>query len=113
MSPEQLRLRDEILQVLFWLQGEGLEDQAHLDGLAMFIGHASETLEPVLALLGRDGLIAGPAPETARFALTELGIREGGRRFIDNFEDTGLGLAKACAPGCDCETLGPDHCGHG
>lgn len=99
--------------MLFWLQGEGQSNQAHRAGLAMFIGTSEQALEPTLAMLGRDGMIVGPAAASGLYALTELGVREGGHRFIDTFQDAGLGLAKACAAGCDCESLGPDHCSHG
>ncbi|MEO6594342.1 MAG: hypothetical protein ABIP94_06280, partial [Planctomycetota bacterium] len=110
VTPADLHLRDEILQVLFWMRGEGLGDDATKEQLGVFLVH-TDGLPAVLEWMAAESWIE-PGPRPAAWQLTELGVREGGRRFGEAFADAGLGSQGhgACAPGCDCETLGPEHC---
>jgi hydrogenase maturation protease len=84
---EDLRWRDEILQVMFWLQGEGLGPEVAPADLLRFIDDAG-ALDIALARLGEDGYVEreeGP-PGDARYRLTPFGLEEGRRRFLDEFE---------------------------
>lgn len=110
MTPEELHLRDEILQVLFWMQGERLATEATAEQLAVFLPGA-DGIARVLARMARDGWIR-PGGRPGAWTLTDLGSGEGGRRFTETFADAGLGSQGhgACKPGCECETLGPEHC---
>ena len=110
MTPEDLHLRDEILQVLYWMRGENLGDDATADQLGVFLAQTAG-LDQVLHWMASEGWIElGLRP--GAWKLTGLGATEGGRRFTETFADAGLGSQGhgACAPGCDCETLGPEHC---
>ena len=101
MTPEELHLRDEVLQVLFWLRGEGLGREASLEALSQWIGSPAEELSGVVREMRRDRFVeTGADPRSYR--LTDLGVREGGRRFVDNFSDTGLGLRLSEHNNCDC-----------
>lgn len=112
MHPEELRLRDEVLQVLFWLRGEGLGDETSLRELAIWLGVGEEALPGLLGGMAQDGLLEpGKAPGSYR--LTAVGLAEGERRFVDAFRDHGLGWGGpgSCGPDCeDCLVHGPDHC---
>jgi hypothetical protein len=112
VTPEQLRLRDEVLQVLYWLRGEGLGEEATARQLALWIGTDEKKLSGLLATLVTDGwLEAGVAAGSFRFL--ELGEREGKRRFADAFADHGLGWGGpgSCGPDCqDCLINGPEQC---
>lgn len=112
MTPEQLRLRDEALQVLYWLKGEGLDEECTAKQFALWIGADETSLQPVLEILVKDGwLEPGTAPDSYRF--TEQGEQEGKRRFADEFVDHGLGWSGpgGCGPDCqDCLINGPEHC---
>lgn len=114
MEPRNLELRDEILQVLFWMQGEGLGEDADAGELAIWLAAGADRLAPVLAWMQRDGLVA-PGGRDGAFRLTDLGLAEGGRRFTESFADAGLGVQGhgECAPGCDCLEHGHEHCHHG
>lgn len=112
MTAEQLRLRDEILQVLYWLKGEDLGSECTAGQFALWTGMDEAALLPVLALMQGDGwLEAGSAPHSYRF--TTEGEHEGKRRFADAFADHGLGWSGpgGCGPDCqDCLADGPGSC---
>lgn len=112
MTPEQLHLRDEILQVLYWLKGEGLVAECSSKQFALWTGADEASLHPVLAFTTMDGwLEPGTTPDTYRF--TPLGEEEGKRRFADAFADHGLGWGGpgGCGPDCeDCLVNGPEFC---
>lgn len=112
MTPEQLHLRDEVLQVLYWLGGEGLGDECTPEQFALWTGADRALLTPVLDLMLADGwLEPGASPNSYRF--TALGKGEGKRRFADAFADHGLGWSGpgGCGPDCeDCLINGPESC---
>lgn len=107
--PEPLKIRDEILEVLYWMRGEGLGDDVRPDDLRAFVGAApEETLEHLEALAAQGLLERRPGAGGTAYRLTEEGGREAGRRFVESFaEMLGQGHGTACAPGCECESL--DH----
>lgn len=111
MTPRELELRDEILQVLFWLRGEDLGEAARVDELATWIAAEPAELEPVVGLMLDDGYLDTVGCGDT-YTLTPLGLAEGGRRFTENFADAGLGRRAhgACSDDCDCHRLGPEHC---
>lgn len=108
--PLDLERRDEVLQVMFWVTGEGLGPDVTAGDVARFVGD-----EPlVAAVLGQ--LVEQRYAErheatdgTTRYRLTPLGEREGRRRFLDEFEPY---LARSAhggecgSPDCDCHTGG-------
>lgn len=107
---DAVRRRDEILQVLFWMRGEGLGDTVSVQDIARFLAGAA-ALERDLDLLSRSGLVE--AVGDGRFRLSQRGVEEGGRRFAEEFEDYVYAGHGACSdPSCDCHTLGPDACAH-
>jgi len=113
VEPRDLELRDEIMQVLFWMQGEELGEEADAGELAMWLATEAERLVPVLDWMRTDRMIA-TGNRSGTFRLTELGLTEGGRRFTESFADAGLGVQGhgECAPGCDCLEHGHEYCQH-
>jgi len=113
VTPRQLQLRDEILQVLFWLKGEHLAADASVHDVSMWTATDAKELQPVVAIMEVDGLIEATS-ESGMYRLTESGLGEGGRRFTEQFADAGLGASGhgECSDGCDCQTLGPEACHH-
>ena len=84
---EELRRRDEILQVMFWLQAEGLGADVAPEDILRFVDDRS-AIEIALPRLVDDGYVE-LAPEVAigvRYRLTAFGLKEGRRRFFDEFE---------------------------
>lgn len=107
--------RDEILQVLFWMQGEDLADAAGAADLRVFLQADLGTLAYHLEKLTGEGLLAryadgDGAPGTPRYTLTEEGRREAGRRFADAFEGMQNQGHGECSPDCICQWEGPAAC---
>jgi hypothetical protein len=102
---DRAKTRDEVLQVLFWLAGEGFESEMTADGVARFTARTPEEVRPALdeaVALGLALRVEDPAP---RYMLTEAGRREGGRRFANEFAEViqREGHGSTCSdPDCDC-----------
>jgi DNA-binding transcriptional ArsR family regulator len=109
---DAIRRRDEILQVMYWMRGEGLADAAGVQELQTFLDEeTAPTLEEDLAALEDAGLLESAGG--GRFRLTRRGAEEGGRRFLEDFEELMHQGHGACSdPDCDCHALGPEACAH-
>lgn len=95
--------RDEVLELLFWLEGEGISGASTLPGMARFLARPAGEIEQVLAQLQQRGDIEGAGD--AEYRLTETGRREAGRRFAEQFAGmTGQGHGECSDPNCDCHT---------
>ena len=81
---DELKRRDEILQIMFWLHGEGFGPDVAVTDVLRFVDDEA-TVHRTLRLLVEDGYALALA-EPARYRLTPLGVREGRRRFLDEFE---------------------------
>lgn len=109
-----LEAQDEILQVMFWLRGESLADDVSVADLGRFIGSTEIELEGGLRRLADLGLVRAVGGDVVRYALTPEGVRDGGRRFADEFADlTKPGHGECNDPECDCRQTGnPADCRH-
>ena len=95
--------RDEVLELLFWLEGEGIPGAATVAGMARFLARPAEEVHEVIVQLQKRGDIE-PSGDT-EFKLTETGRREAGRRFAEEFAGmTGQGHGECNDPTCDCHT---------
>jgi len=103
MSIDDLRVRDEVLQVMFWMLGENIAHEIDAAYVARFLALPQDAISNALAVLARERLVLrGAAPD--RYRLSEDGMREGGRRFQDEFRDLTKQAHGECAPGCWCHT---------
>ena len=104
--------RDEILQVLFWMQGEGLAETAGAAELSVFLQADHGTLAFHLEKMTAEGLLARHADAAAppRYTLTDEGRREAGRRFADAFEGMQKQGHGECSADCICQWEGPAAC---
>lgn len=91
--------REEILQVLFWLRGEGLGDNAEPMTLERFLGVEARILRPYLDRLVSEGLLRA---DGERYVLTEQGIAEGGRVFAEEFAELTRPGHGECGSDCWC-----------
>lgn len=84
---DRLRRRDEILQVLFWLEGEGFLTDMTEEGVARFLPWPARRIRAGLEDLVDTGFAAADddAGDRRAYRLTEVGRREGGRRFVEEF----------------------------
>ena len=105
---DDLAAEDEVLQVMYWLRGEGLATDVTPADVARFTGTSEEALGRVLDRLVQRGFVFRVCPDIeSRFTLTPDGVREGGRRFADEFADlTKPGHGECNDPDCDCRRTG-------
>jgi hydrogenase maturation protease len=82
-----LEQRDEILQIMFWLHGEGLGPDVAVPDILRFVDD-ERAVRAALGQLVEDGHVEPLDAHDAqiRYRLTEPGVREGRRRFLDEFE---------------------------
>lgn len=107
---DSIRVRDEILEVLYWLRGEGIHDAVRAEDLEPFLGIEPGVAREHLAALAAAGLLElVPVPEEGddeadAYGLTDRGSREAGRRFVESFSPLlAQGHGTACAPDCECQ----------
>ena len=96
--------KDEILQVLYWMKGEGLGKEVTAPQVVNLLHTNLDNLRFHLDKLSNEGFLS---KKNTFYQLTEMGNKEAGRRFADAFS----GLQKAghgeCGPDCEF-CYGPD-----
>lgn len=103
-SGRDLARRDELLELLYWFEGEGFRGAASVEAIIRFLAHPEEDVRAVLDDLQRRGEVTREA-DTGEYRLTETGRREGARRFADSFAPLlGQGHGECNDPNCGCHT---------
>jgi hypothetical protein len=98
--------RDEVLQVLFWLRGEGLGADVTVADVARFVEDETAVRE-VFTQLVEAGYLATSGGPDARYHLTALGETEARRRFVDEFDTyRARGHGECGVADCSCRTGG-------
>ncbi|MGH4020025.1 MAG: hypothetical protein ACRDT0_12480 [Pseudonocardiaceae bacterium] len=92
--------RDEILQLMFWIQGEGFGDQVDPSLLERFLGVDAQVGMRYLDRLVSEGLLSCDAQGLYR--LTEEGHRHGARVFAQEFADLTQPGHGECGADCWC-----------
>ncbi len=111
-SFDALRWRDEILQITFWLIGEGMVDAPSAEDVQRFLGSDDiDTVQFYLEALAEEGFLIRRPDSTGmlrgyRYSFSEMGRREGGRRFADEFADMTKPAHGECSADCDCHQTG-------
>lgn len=104
--------QDEILQVMYWMRGEGFGEKVTVAELKKFLTTSEEILSANLSELAKKELVDFDIADS--YELTETGVKEGGRRFADEFE--GMlkpGHYECNDPDCDCNDPDSDaQCKH-
>jgi len=109
---EHLRRRDEILQIMFWIQAEGLGPDVAVADVLRFVDdeiRVGATLRDLAQNGYADVIGDGPQP---RYRLSPQGLREGRRRFMDEFEPylAKHGHGECGSADCDCHRGGAAAC---
>lgn len=94
--------KDEILQVLYWMKGEGFGAKVTAAQMLPFLNTSEENLQFHLQkLIASEFLIVNITTEEKEYHLSESGKKEGGRNFAEAFQ----GMQKAghgeCGPDCE------------
>ena len=99
--------QDEILQVMYWMRGEGFGEKINLPQLKKFLDASDEILISNLSQLAKNGLVNFDFSDS--YELTETGVKEGGRRFADEFDGMlKQGHYECDDPNCDCNDPNSD-----
>lgn len=107
---EALRCRDDILQAMYWMRGEGFGEDVDVRGLSGFLSLDEDLLAEQLGILVEEGQLE---ETNGRFVLSISGVREGGRRFHDEFADLQKTAHGECGPDCPyCKGIRGDGCAH-
>ena len=96
---EVLRVRDEVLQAMYWMRSEGLADAPSADELARFLAVPGPTLTAYLERFVADGFLARSGDG---FALTERGTETGKHTFAEEFADLTRPTHGECDEDCWC-----------
>jgi hypothetical protein len=92
---EVLRVRDEVLQAMYWMRSEGLAEAPKTDELARFLAVPSATLAPFLERFVGDGLLEAVGDGLRLTA-------SGKRGFADEFADMTKPGHGECDEDCWC-----------
>ena len=100
----EIARRDEILELLYWLEGESLGSSSTLATMSRFMAH-----DPVQVKTTLDALVArGDVrlfENSGEYKLTEAGRRDASRRFAEEFASMlSQGHGECSDPNCDCHT---------
>ncbi len=104
--------QDEILQVMYWMRGEGFGEKVRVAELKKFLDTSDEILAANLSQLAKNDLVNFDFSDA--YELTETGVKEGGRRFADEFDGMlKQGHYECNDPDCDCNDPDSDaQCKH-
>ena len=107
---QRLVNREEILQICYWYQGEGLGNIYDAKILQPFLNYDEVLIEIAFNELIRDGYLETMSAPTPGYRFTENGKKEGGRLFADSFADFQKAGHGECAAGC-CDEGDHSQCG--
>jgi len=99
---DALYWRDEILQALYWLQGERLDDAMNAERVAQLLVADRAVITTELGRLAEGGYLDALPGTPTTYRLTERGRVEGARSFGDEFDGLTRQAHGECAPGCWC-----------
>ncbi len=81
----EIARRDEVLELLFWMRGQGFADQLSPRDLAGFLVYPETEIRATLQTLEAQASVE--QRPGGRYALTESGLPEARRRFVDDFRE--------------------------
>ena len=96
---EVLRVRDEVLQAMYWMRSEGLADAPTAAELARFLAVPAPTLSVYLDRFVDEGHLERAG---AGFRLSQRGMETGRRTFAEEFADLTRPGHGECDDDCWC-----------
>ena len=103
---DRLVNREEVLQICYWFQGEGLGEVYSPQLLGPFLGCPPAEIDASLRELAQSGELEPVAQPTLGYRLTPEGRKKAGRLFAESFSDFQKQGHGECDAGC-CD--GDDH----
>jgi hypothetical protein len=96
---EVLRIRDEVLQAMYWMRAEGIAESPTIVELGRFLAVSEATLGSFLERFIEDGLLER---DGALYRLTATGEETGKRTFADEMADLTRPTHGECDESCWC-----------
>ena len=104
----EIAREDELLELLYWFEGEGFGGVATLEGIVRFTSIEEPLVRQTLDRLIARGDVLAVVVDASRgeeYRLSEPGRREAARRFAAEFAPMlSQGHGECSDPGCDCHT---------
>ena len=102
---EGIAREDELLELLYWFEGEGFGGVANLEGIIRFTNLSEQLVRRTLDRLMARGDVRLDSGRGEEYRLTETGRREAARRFAAEFAPLlSQGHGECSDPSCDCHT---------
>ena len=102
---EGIAREDELLELLYWFEGEGFGGVASLEGIIRFTNLTEPLVGDTLNRLIAREYIALDVDRGTEYRLTESGRKEAARRFAAEFAPLlSQGHGECSDPNCDCHT---------
>ncbi len=96
---------DELLELLYWFEGEGFGGVASIEGIIRFTNLSEPLVRRTLDRLEARGDVRLDVSRGAEYRLTESGRREAARRFAAEFAPLlSQGHGECSDPDCDCHS---------
>ena len=102
---EVLRVREEVLQAMYWMRAEGLAEEPSARDLSSFLAVPADTLAAYIERFVAEGHLEATA---VGFRLTETGTEAGKRSFADEFADMTSSGHGECGADCTFCNSDPD-----
>lgn len=96
---EALRVRDEVLQAMYWMSSEEISSAPDGEELARFLAMSAAELAPYLDRFVADGLLVR---DGSRVRLSPAGVDLGKRTFADEMADLTKPTHGECDDDCWC-----------
>lgn len=94
---------DELLELLYWFEGEGFRGAANMDSIVRFTALTEPLVRRTLDRLMQRGDVRRDAADASQYHLTDSGRREAARRFAAEFAPMlSQGHGECSDPACDC-----------
>jgi hypothetical protein len=103
---DRLQAREEILQICFWYQGEGLGEHFSPASVLPFVAMDRGVVAQIFETLVDEGALQR---QGNGFAFSPEGKRKAGRLFVETFTEFQIGTHGECTAGC-CD--GDEVCDH-
>ena len=102
--------KDEILQILYWMEGEGLGKEVPFVQVLSLLSSNEANLLYDIDKMVKDGVLMANTPEISKTTLIQLSDdmkKEAGRRFSEAFQGYQKAGHGECGPDCEF-CYGPD-----
>jgi hypothetical protein len=97
---QHLALREEVLEICYWYQGEGFGDRFTAHALKTFLNSPVDAIVAALEFLADEGALVR---EGGSYVFSPAGKKQAGRLFHESFADFQAGTHGECSAGC-CES---------